>query len=383
MKLIKKVFILLSLGLCLAFGIFLQISPYHGPLFSENRPTMDKPRMTLEGLGSGDYFNQVNDYIQDVNPWRQDLIQVKSVFQGKILRRPVVNNVYWRGPVQLPYLDGMDTDSLRPDLSAQDMAHFYKKLQGDCQKYGTQFLFVGIPNQTDIFSKKFPSYMEDTGYLAQGEKDLKEAMDQAGVDSLFLRDLLAQDPAAYYLKSDHHCSNRGLLLEAREILKKLASPYGQGDILEDFEEVKDPRPFVGSRSRKVPGLGPKENFAYYRYKKPWTYQLETPEGPGQVLELNPEKATVDYGIYMGGDQAYSVLKTDRPGGLRVLVYGDSYTNGLESTLAPYLSQMTSFDFRYGKKEDFFKELESGYYDYCLCIRDSGIYLKESPKGRFY
>ena len=384
MRYLKIFILILFFSACLWMGGLSLFAKYEGPLFSENRATVEKPLLTKEALGSGDYFNQVNDYLQDVHPLRQDLIEAKAVFQGKAVRKPVVNNVYWKGKVNLPYVDGMDTDSLKAEISAKEMADFYEKLSRDCQDQGTHFVFVGIPNQTDIFSKDFPAYMEDTSYLRKKEEDLKEELGARGVDSLFLRDVLEKDPGAYYLKTDHHCSKEGLLLESQEILKKLQSPYGQ-EMEKDFIEKVDLRPFVGSRSRKIPGLAQEEKFSYFVYKEPFSYQLTLGQGQrGELLALNPQAPTISYEAYMGGDQAYSKLTTDRKAGLKILLYGDSYTNGIETLLAPYVQKMTSFDFRYGdNKKEFFRELRTGDYDYCLCIRDSGNYLKNSSNGCFY
>lgn len=378
MKWFKRWIVCLFFLSTFGLGGYIYLYPNQGTLFSENRTTMDKPNLTQEGLAQGTYFNQVNDYLQDTNPLRQDLIDFKVDFQGRVLGKPVVNNVYWKGDVNLPYVDGMDTDSLRPDLEAKEVGAFYKKLQEDCSKYGTRFLFVGIPNQTDIFSEQFPYYMENTKYLRTGEKALKVEFEKNGVQGLFLRDLMAKDPLTYYLKTDHHCTGEGLLVQGQAILDWMGSPYGK-NIKEDFDRVDDPRPFVGSRSRKIPGLALDESFYYYRYKRPLGGKLST----GPLLDLGPGEKTVSYEIYMGGDQAYSIYEGDKKDGLKILVYGDSYTNGIETILAPYMAKMTSFDYRYGKKEDFFRELKTGDYDYCICIRDSGVYLKKSPNGLFY
>lgn len=382
MKFLRVIYISLFFALLLCMGLGPVLFPYQGLLFSENRETKSLKEVTAKDLVQGDFFTKLNDILQDTHPLRQDLISWKAGFQGKVLGRPVVNNVYWKGDTLLAYVNGIQTDTIVPDESLEDMGNFYGKLAKFCEKEGSHFVFIGLPNHTQAFAKDYPFYMESTSFLGALEKDFQGELEKKNVDSLFLSPLLLKNPSAYYLRTDHHLQAQGALLASQKILEKL-DPKRDYNLEKDYKICRDLRPFVGSRSRKIPGLGPEEKLYYPRYQKPFSYSYQVDGGEGKILDLQDQKSTVDYGVYMEGDVGYGQLKTDNEKGLKLLIYGDSYTNALETVLAPYCGKLTSFDFRYGNPEDFMEEVKSGDYDYVLCVRDSSMYLKKSPNGRFF
>ncbi len=89
-----------------------------------------------------------------------------------------------------------------------------------------------------------------------------------------------------------------------------------------------------------------------------------------VLRL-PENDTapVEYLVYMGGDKGETILRTDRPELPKVLIFGDSFTNALETLLYPSFDEMRSLDLRHYNAKTLWEYIEEYQPDIVLDIRD--------------
>ena len=99
--------------------------------------------------------------------------------------------------------------------------------------------------------------------------------------------------------------------------------------------------------------------------------------PATLYTLPEEGSVVDYNIYMGGDIAETVLQTDRPELPDLLIFGDSFTNPLETLLYTGFNETRCLDLRYyqGSLLDYVRTYQP---DVVLCVRDDTAYL--SPEG---
>ena len=115
-----------------------------------------------------------------------------------------------------------------------------------------------------------------------------------------------------------------------------------------FEDL--PNPFLGSRDRKLYGLWPgSEALTIGVQRDPVAFD-RTDNGapvPAQVFRLPAtETETLDYNVYMGGDVGETVLRTDRPELPNALIFGDSFTNALETMLYASFNETRSVDLRH-------------------------------------
>ena len=142
---------------------------------------------------------------------------------------------------------------------------------------------------------------------------------------------------------------------------------------EDWEYTTLPNPFLGSRNRKLYALWETHDrltYAVPREEIPFTRMDNGQEVEPTVLRL-PEKDTapVEYLVYMGGDKGETILRTDRPELPKVLIFGDSFTNALETLLYPSFDEMRSLDLRHYNAKTLWEYIEEYQPDIVLDIRD--------------
>ena len=78
---------------------------------------------------------------------------------------------------------------------------------------------------------------------------------------------------------------------------------------------------------------------------------------------------MEYLVYMGGDKGETILRTDRPELPKVLIFGDSFTNALETLLYPSFDEMRSLDLRHYNSKTLWDYIEDYQPDIVLDIRD--------------
>ena len=89
---------------------------------------------------------------------------------------------------------------------------------------------------------------------------------------------------------------------------------------------------------------------------------------------------VTYGLFMGGDIAETVLTTDRPALSDALIFGDSYTNAIETVFYTGFDETRSLDLRYYEGETLSAYLAAYRPAVVVCVRDDANYLNFSGNG---
>ena len=93
-----------------------------------------------------------------------------------------------------------------------------------------------------------------------------------------------------------------------------------------------------------------------------------------------EDLPTTYNLYMGGDFGETILETNRPELPDVLIFGDSFTNPLETLFYTGFDETRSLDLRYNDVSllDYVAEHRP---DVVLCVRDDTSYLSAEGNGR--
>lgn len=101
-----------------------------------------------------------------------------------------------------------------------------------------------------------------------------------------------------------------------------------------------------------------------------------------TLYTLPDNVTADvtYDIFMGGDKAETILRTDRPELPNLLIFGDSFTNPLETLFYTGFNETRSLDLRHYSAMGILEYLEEYQPDVVLCIRDDTAYLSTDGNG---
>ena len=111
-------------------------------------------------------------------------------------------------------------------------------------------------------------------------------------------------------------------------------------------------------------------------------RLESGEPSGEPVLSIPDKSSPDcsYSVYMGDDKSETVIMTHRPELPDILIWGDSFTNPLESLAYMSFDEMRSLDFRYYKDKTLTEYIKEYKPDIVVCVRDDLDYLFLTENG---
>lgn len=350
----------------------------------ENRLLASKPELTFTSLTSGEYFRAWEEYIRD-NVWNRDLWLKTDTFIKMKTGREAVNDVMISDAALLPYVYGNSLVSVTDD--AERMADSLAALNDAVTAYGGIFIYVGVPNQYSVYRGGYPSYMDYVGEEFDAVADaFYAALRERGIRYINVGAELTEDELeSYYFKTDHHMNLRGSVYTCDRIFKTLRGEgYDIPDYLSGLTYKTLENLFFGSRGRKLYGLSPYEDtlevfnsmadIAFTR-----TDNGETAEA---LLYTLPESSgeIVSYGIFMGGDIAETVISTERGELSNALIFGDSYTNGIETVFYTGFNETRSLDLRHYTDCGLLEYIERYRPQVVVCVRDDANYLNFTGNG---
>lgn len=352
--------------------------------YYENRTLAELPDPTAQTLWDGGFGADFESWYSDHVPGRTTLLKLDTAAQMNLLRRPAVNEVISAGGVLLPLLDyGEPAAEDYPRLAAA-AAEPFGRLSAFVRSRGGTFCYVGFPEQRVYFRDKYPDYLSNhETEVTVGDAAYARAMAEAGVDFLDMGAVYdAQGhPESYYSAVDHHYNYYGVYAAYRAILDHLAAEGWDLPALteEDLDFAEQPYPYIATRNRKLYNLWPNSERAVIGVqRRPVEFiRYDNGERSDKPLFVLPaaDYLPTTYNLYMGGDFAETVLETDRPDLPDALVFGDSFTNALETLLYTAFDTTRILDLRYYDKMSLQDYIDQYRPDVVLCIQnDTFFYL---------
>ncbi len=358
--------------------------------YYENRTLAVMPEYTRAGILDGSYFSGVDKYLQDHAAGRESIIRLNTAIDLKVLKRPVVNTIVINDDVLLPYLEYESVDEDAVSAKAQKIADRLTEHKKQCEEYGAEFIYVAVPCQYVIFEDSYPPYMNNRkGYTEITSKTLFKKLDENGVGYIDMLPVFRElgDYYKYSSSCDNHFSIFGAYETYREIMERVNKLGYSLDILGDGDYTVNevPNPYLGSRERKLCDLmtmgahlytiEPNVSIPYDRYN----YSNKTASSVYSIPANVYEKAA--YTMYMGGDISNTTIDTHREQLPDILIYGDSFTNAVESIIWYNFDKMDSLDFRHYKEMTLSDFIEKNKPDIVVCIRDYEALLQTECNGQ--
>ena len=272
------------------------------------------------------------------------------------------------------------------DVTADNAA-----LRDQIEAYGGHYCYIAVPCQYAYYEDEYPSYLENrSAYTAAELAALNSAMDAQGITHVDMGpvfDSLGHLPA-FSSKVDNHYGLLGAYETYRAAVQALNDAYGLA--LSFPEEGADvtfsalPNPYMGSRTRKLLGLrGNEEKLltAAFREDISFTRFDNGGEVAATVYALPAtDTEPLTYELYMGGDIAETVIRTERPSLPNVLIFGDSFTNPVESLAYYSFDELRSVDLRHYTAQSLSDYIAAYKPDVVLCIRDYQSLLSREYNG---
>ena len=371
MKKTNVLFLILSAAFILGVSVLTFASPKHEFSVFENRTLASAPKLSLNTVFDGSFFTDAEEYLKDQVAGRDLFLTGYTALSKYLLQKPSVSDVIDTGNVLLPYIQ---TPYSQPSLDLETIADRLETINNTAKN----FAYVGIPSQATRFYDNYPSYLKFIpDFNAKTADIFISELKNRGIDFIDCKNVLSKD---MYFKTDHHFDIEGGYAVYSELCK-----YAGVDAVPKTEfEIKEyPQSIYGSRNRKIYKLSDlSDKISYYELKTniPFERYDNGKKVESTVFKLPAENEVASYGIYMGGDIAQTVIKTNRPELPNVLIYGDSYTNAVECFAYLSFNETRSLDMRYYNETTLLEYIEKYQPDYVFCIRDDGQYADIEGNG---
>ncbi|MDR2665262.1 MAG: hypothetical protein LBC21_03155, partial [Oscillospiraceae bacterium] len=291
-----------------------------GIAFYENRPKAASPALTADGLLDGSYFGGWESWLSDRVAGRERLLRYGALLDYAILRRPVVNGTVAAEGVLLPFHGYHEHDAGAAEGDITAAAGGLGRLAYLAEGIGARFYYVGVPEQGSFYAGDYPGYLEsDASYVAAARAAMSAQLTARGIGYIDMSAVFTggTQPAPY-AATDHHYNYFGAYGTYRQIMSRLSADGLEVPVIgpEDIDITALPNSFVGSHNRRLCMLFKNPDPLYIgtlRSAVPFTREDNGGSSPPVVYALPADSATpVTYNVYMGGDVAETIIRTDRP-----------------------------------------------------------------------
>jgi hypothetical protein len=359
----------------------------------ENRKLAEMPVFSKTGLLSGEYFSKWETYLSDHIYGRNTWIKSYTYLNMMVLGKANINNiVIGKDGFLLPFFayDGK-YENINSEKNLNKMAEQLRLLQDNITQYGGNFYFVGVPSQASYHRTEYPIHLRNyIDLMDRTEKLMFDNLDQLGVSYINMNKVFKKEPTGeYYYKTDHHYNFEGAYTTYFEIIKSIGekTEYNIQPPLEkaEMDIVTLPNPFGGSRNRQIYYMSATQEQIKIAYPKDKvSYEKYTNGKADDKLYYLKENKTemINYTVYMGGDWAETVIKTNNNNLPNVLVFGDSFTNAIEPLLYTHFNETRVLDLRYYNKMSLYEYIDKYKPDVVLMVRDDLNYGNFEGNGSF-
>ncbi|MDO5784488.1 MAG: hypothetical protein Q4P20_05440 [Eubacteriales bacterium] len=385
-------FTLIFIGILFGTLFTLVLKPKRLVSYYENRNLATIPEFSVSSLWDGSYFAAWETYLSDHAVGRETLLHLHTQTDLDVLHRPMVNDIIASEDDKLLafYVDPPKTDE---DVAAASsvLTEQCAAINKQIQSYGGTFLFASVPGQTSYYADSYPWYLSDTADQFELHRDVLAADLKAnGVPFLDIGkyyDSLGH-PVDFYSSTDHHYTYRGAFAAYQDIMQQINALTGDDLKIYTEDELEFrtlPNHSLGSRARKLYSVhdNAEERLTISSFKQPVAFRRydNGTEVAASCYTLPANDTTeISYTIYMGGDQAETVIQTDRPELPNILIVGDSYTNALETLLYASFNEMRSLDLRHYQEKPLSEYIADYQPDIVLYLRDYGSLLSAEGNG---
>ena len=391
MKKISRVFV----PVCFAAVLLILMAatilrPMEYSSYFENRDLAAFPQLTAQSLMDGSFFTGLERFFTDHSAGRNSLLKIKTKLDMDVLKLPVVNTVVVTDDYLLPY-NGYDMPSdTEIDEMAGNIAENLAGIDALVDSYGGEYYYVAVPNQSYMQSGQYPWFLDSRRetfgkYVAA----LSGKLEQAGVKFIDVGESYAAlgDPGYLTSPVDNHFSAYGAFVTYQAVMDRINADTGLGLRVcrdEDMVFYEMPDYYMGSRTQMVMNLRKNSDHLTLIYPKetvPFTRCDNGSQVESSVFQMPAEEARwATYGVYMGGDIAETVINTGRAELPSILVYGDSFTNGVECIIYNSFGVMRSLDLRHYEDMTLGDYIEMYKPDVVVCIRDYASLLDTANNG---
>lgn len=300
----------------------------------ENRTLQQRPVLTLSGVLDGSFMEDVESYVQDQFPLRDQWTGLKA-WAEQLIGKRLFNNIYLCGDETLISKVDAPADGLE-----ETNLGYIAQLAG---KTDVPVYLGLIPSAAEVWRDKLPYGAESwdqNAYLARAAETGLPLIDFAGALTQH-----ASEPIFY--RTDHHWTSLGAFYGANALLEALGrEPLKE----EDFTPEIASEDFNGTLYSQsgIHWLTP-DTMEYWVEEDGLTvtsWRSGSPEA-ARLYDRSYLTRKDKYSSFLGGNQPLCVIRNEnaRDGG-KLLLVRDSYSDALAPFLAQSFEEVHLLDLRY-------------------------------------
>lgn len=276
----------------------------------EKRTLTQKPQFTAADFLSGKFSGELEEYLTDQVPLRDDWVTLKTYLELAVGKRE-------SGGVYIckdKYLMDKFTSYSKKQLAAnaKALAELQKKLAAE----GIPMDTILVPMAAQVLTDKLPAYAPTADYAA-----ILQVLTDAGVDTVdVLSALAAHDGESIYYRTDHHWTSLGAYYAycAWRGVEPNADEWTREVLCDDFR---------GTTWNKVPlpSVPAEEITAWYRHAKRHVSYNDGQYETDSIYERKYLDGSDQYAVFLNSNQAQTVIEGGGKSG-KLLLIKDSYGN---------------------------------------------------------
>ena len=298
----------------------------------EKRTLTQKPKFTVADFISGKFSDNLESYLTDQVPLRDDRVTLKTYLELAVGKRE-------SGGIYLckdQYLMDKFTSYSKKQLAANAAA--LADLQEKLAAEGVSMNTILVPVAAQVLADKLPAYAPAADYAA-----IFQVLTDAGVDTVNVWSTLAAHSGEnIYYRTDHHSTSLGAYYAycAWRDIEPAAYEWTQEVLCDDF---------YGTTWNKVslPSVPAEEITAWYKHiNRSVSYnngQYET----DSIYERKYLSGSDQYAVFLNSNQAQTVIEGSGKNG-KLLLIKDSYGNTFSQFPVEDYAEVHVHDLRFFK-----------------------------------
>lgn len=319
------------------FALYGMIQPDRQFSENENRVLTQKPVMTLHGLFDGSYMKEIESYLSDQFPFRDEAIYVKSLFERAWGKKEENGAYIGKNGFLFDRQSAYEKDKMIATASAVNS--FVRKSPDK------RVLFALVPNSTYIYSENLPSDLILSDQKQQVADFYKKLSKKIGKVNTFAPLIKAKNSHQVFYMTDHHWTTRG----AFSVFEKIMTGYKIKIDKKNFEFHTVSNGFEGTLKSKSVAHNSTDNVEIcFPKNSQGTYVVNISGDKKRTSCFFEEKLNEKnhYEVFFGGNYGKMTISTVAENDRQLLVIKDSFANCLIPMLTPYFSKIVVLDPRY-------------------------------------
>jgi hypothetical protein len=294
---------------------------------AERRRLQQLPALSWESVRSGAYGDELERYLLDQFPLREQFLELRAFLQLRLLHQSDLDGVYLADGGAAEIIPAWDWDQVD---------YFAAKMRAAAALFDRPRVFCAV-----VPDKGF--YMAQAHGLPAADYAALQVRLRAGLPDAAFVDLFPLLTLADYYRTDPHWRQEALEPVAAAVLTAMGTAPG------DFERVPHTlSPFYGAYCGRALGLRP-ETLTYLTSPVTGQAQVSSAEQSGSLSVYPQDRfgGMDGYDVFLYGAQALVTLENPLShSGRELVVFRDSFGSSLAPLLLEGYDRVTLVDLRY-------------------------------------